>query len=44
MSEEDITTITLKQKTKDDLEKLKIHPNQSFDELMQNILEKLNKK
>lgn len=35
---EDFTTIGISNKTKDELEKLKVHPNQSFEEVIVKIL------
>lgn len=37
--EEEFTSIGIKPKTKERLEKLKVHPNQSFDELINKILD-----
>ena len=42
--EEEFTSIGIKPSTKEKLEKLKVHPNQSFDELINTILEKFNTK
>lgn len=39
--DDDITTMSVKQSTKERLEKLKIHPNQSFDEILNNMLDKV---
>ncbi len=36
--DKDLTTISVTNKTKDRLEELKIHPNQSFDEVIVKIL------
>lgn len=38
--ENELTTISLSPGTKDKLEKLKIHPNQSFEEIILELLEK----
>ncbi len=37
---EEMTTIAVSIKTKSALEKLKIHPNQSYDEIIEQILGK----
>lgn len=37
----DLTTIAVYPTTKDALDKLKIHPNQSYDELLQNMIKEL---
>lgn len=34
------TTIAITNETKEKLDKLKVHPNQSYDEVITNILEK----
>jgi len=39
-----LTTIALLHSTKNALDKLKIHPNQSYDELLREILKKLKEK
>ena len=41
--EEEFTSIGIKPSTKERLEKLKVHPNQSFDELINNILNEYKK-
>ena len=38
MEENEMTTIAITNKTRDELEKLKIHPNQSFEEVIAKIL------
>ena len=43
MKGNETTTIAILQSTKEALEKLKIHPNQSYDELLREILKKLKK-
>lgn len=40
----EITTISLDAKTKDRIEKLKVHPNQSFDEILNEIVDLYEKK
>ncbi len=35
---DEFTTIAITNKTKAELEKIKIHPNQSFEEVIQKIL------
>jgi|TARA_R100000789_G_scaffold95368_1_gene95861 hypothetical protein len=38
--EEELTTISMKPSTKDMLDKLKIHPNQSYEEVIIKLLDK----
>jgi len=42
MNPKDITTIKLKMKTKDRLGKLRVHRRETFDEILQSMLEILN--
>jgi len=41
MKDDETTTIAVLQSTKEALEKLKVHPNQSYDEVLREILKKL---
>jgi len=36
------TTLSIKKDTKEELRELKVHPNQSFNELIENILEEMD--
>ena len=37
---DEITTMSVKQSTKERLEKLKVHPNQSYDEIINEVIDK----
>lgn len=37
----EITTMSVRQLTKERLDKLKIHPNQSYDEIINEIIDKM---
>jgi len=39
MAKNDFITVNVKPDTKEELEDLKIHPNQSFDEVIKELLE-----
>ena len=38
MTEEDMTTIRITKKNVEILEKMKVHPNQSYDEVLEKLL------
>jgi hypothetical protein len=40
--ESDITTVKVKKRTKERLDKLKLHPRESYDEILQSMLGILN--
>ena len=42
MNSKEITTIKLNKETKNRLDKLKVHPKESYDELLQKVLYILN--
>ncbi len=39
--DEELTTISLKPSTKELLDKLKVHPNQSYDEIIRDIIKRI---
>ena len=41
MEENEMTTIAISNKTKGYLDKLKVHPNQSYDEAIANLIKKI---